>query len=111
MIGVDPGPLTLGKLIAMYFGRARHDWDQTARQLWQQANLYSKRPIPLKKFHPFYQAGQATRRAAANEPKMSVKLLKSVFVDRSKPEAVLLEMLTASHPEVAKALIPLQPRD
>lgn len=91
----------------MYMGRARHDWDQTARLLWQQANLHSKKPLPIKRFHPFYQPPPAAPATAA--PKASVKVLKSIFVDGGRVDDVLAEVYAAEHPEVAKALIPLRP--
>jgi len=42
VVGVDPGPLTLRRLLNMNTGRRRHDWQQTARILMKLHNVNCK---------------------------------------------------------------------
>lgn len=80
MIGIDPGPFTLGELLVMHLGRARHDWDQTANLLCQQANIHGRRRHRLRKFHPYYQRPPKDARAAA-----PISVLKELFIDGVMP--------------------------
>lgn len=84
IVGVEPGPLTLGELIVMAESRQRENWNHTSQVL---AMLYNvnrdpKRHRALKpaEFHPF-----AKKR---KQPRLSGKdltVLRDVFVKQKTP--------------------------
>lgn len=63
----------------MYEGRARHDWDQTAQLLCQQANIHGRRRRHLREFHPYYRRAKATA-------KVPISVLKDVFLTGKLPD-------------------------
>lgn len=77
-MGVDPGPRTLGELLAMAEARSRERWQHTSTILAMLANLHRdprrSRAFRPADFDPF---------AAEPQPaKVGIEVLREVFVDR-----------------------------